>query len=338
RSAQLDLQGENVNDFVAAMSAGGKLKHHSEHDNVRRPERQINKFTRFTDLNRFNNAALFSQGSVELLPEDKSDISYIHASKIPCPGGALILAQAPMKNTIVDFYRLIWQQKVSTIVSCVNLDNKDECFPYLERKAGKKTTQRNRYRVRTIAVRNEGKNIMHYELKIENHLRRKESKSRVLNVISILGWEPEQPFDPKIIVSAIHSADALKRIGPQAENGRDAPMLIHGCSGIRRTGVFALAYIFRKQILVNREINLLGVIEQIRMVRYGVLRKKKMFYMLLEIVIVLITETGLVKPNSEDHLTAVQMVKKMYALMDAKGRKKISKNAGGGKSSEQSSK
>ncbi|KAF8357934.1 hypothetical protein PRIPAC_92929 [Pristionchus pacificus] len=342
KSAQQDVQGENLNDFVACLSAGGKLKQHAEHDNVRRPERQINKFTRFTDKNRFNNAVLFSQGSVDLQPEEKGDTTYIHASKIPCPGGALILSQAPMKHTLVDFYRLIWQQKVNTIVTLVNLENKEDCFPYFERKAGKKTTQRGRFRVRTVAVRAEGKSIVNYELKIENYLEKKENKMRVLNVISILGWEPDQTFDVKVIVAAIHSAEALKRIGPQIDNGKDAPMLIHGCSGIRRTGVFALAYIFSKQILGTREINLIGVIEQVRMVRYGVLRKKAMFFFLLEIVIALMAETGLVEPGSDDHLQAMATVRKMYSTVGegrAGGRKKKSSaGRGGSKSAERTDK
>ncbi|GMS96970.1 hypothetical protein PENTCL1PPCAC_19145, partial [Pristionchus entomophagus] len=333
-SAQLEVQGENLNDFVASLSSGGKLKQHSEHDNVRRPERQVNKFTRFTDKNRYSNAVLFSQGSVDLVPEEKTDTTYIHASKIPCPGGAVILSQAPMKDTINDFYRLIWQQKVNTIVTLVNLEDEKQCYPYFNRKANKKVKQRNRFRVRTVAVHPEGKSIVNYELKIENYLEKKESKSRTVNVISVLGWEPDQIFDIKVIVTAIHGAEALNRMGPQIDNGKAAPMLIHGCSGIRRTGVFALAYIFSKQIRGAREINLLGVIEQVRMVRYGVLRQKRMFFFLLEIIIALIAETGLVQPGSDDHLQAVQTVKKMYALAAGGPRKKKSGMAGGGKSSE----
>ncbi|KAF8357509.1 hypothetical protein PRIPAC_92504 [Pristionchus pacificus] len=339
KSAQQDVQGENLNDFVASLSAGGKLKQHAEHDGVRRAERQINKFTKYTDKNRFNNAVLFSQGSIDVQPEEKGDTTYIHASKIACPGGALIMAQAPMKTTLIDFYRLIWQQKVSTIVTLVNLENKEDCTPYFERKAGKKTTQRGRFRVRTVAVRAEGKNIVNYELKIENYLEKSQNKSRPLNVISVLGWEPDQPFDVKVIVAAIHNAEALNKIGPQLENGRSAPMLIHGCSGIRRTGVFALAFIFAKQIIIRREINLIGVIEQVRNVRYGVLRKKAMFFFLLEIIIALVAETGVVQPGSDDHLQTIASVKKMYAMELAegeegekrKGRKKKSK---GGKSKE----
>ncbi|GMT29493.1 hypothetical protein PFISCL1PPCAC_20790, partial [Pristionchus fissidentatus] len=321
KSAQEDVQGENLNDFVANHYSGGKLKRHQEHDTVRRPERQINKFTRFTDKNRFTNAILFSQGSLDLAPEEKGDTPYYHASRINCPGGALILSQAPMKETLVDFYRLIWQQRVNTIVCVVTLEDKEQCHPYFERKAGKKCTQRHRYRVRTVAVRPEGKNIVNYELKIENYMEKKENNTRVLNVIAISGWEPEQPFDIKTIVAAIHSVDAIKRIASgTVDNGKvlrwptfanrshnEPPMLIHGCTGIRRTGVFALAYVFSKQILGAREINLIGVIEQIRMVRYGVLRQRKMFYFLLEIIIALIAETGLVKPGSQEHMQAVQV-------------------------------
>lgn len=35
---------------------------------------------------------------------------------------------------------------------------------------------------------------------------------------------------------------------PNRYTTQPVPMLIHGCSGIRRTGVFALAYLFSKQV------------------------------------------------------------------------------------------
>ncbi|KAF8366860.1 hypothetical protein PRIPAC_84689 [Pristionchus pacificus] len=345
KTLQQEVHGDNLNDFVACLSAGGRLKQHAEHDAVRKPERQINKFTRYPDKNRFFNAVLFSQGSIDLQPEIKEDCSYINASRLPCPGGALIMAQAPMKETILEFYRLIWQQQINTIVCLVNLEDREQCYPYFERKAGKKITCRKRFRVRTVAVRTEGKHIIHYELKIENYLEKGNITSRVLNVISILGWEPDSQFDVKVIVSAIHSADALKRIVPAADNGKcnlrqatfpnryttqPVPMLIHGCSGIRRTGVFALAYLFSKQILGKRQINLLGMIESVRMVRYGVLRQKNMFYLLLECIVSLITETGLVKPGSDAHVHAVQVVKQCYKNSSGKSAKRKVKGAGKG--------
>ncbi|GMS80841.1 hypothetical protein PENTCL1PPCAC_3016, partial [Pristionchus entomophagus] len=333
-SEQLSVQGENLNDFVASLSSGGKLKQHSEHDNVRRPERQVNKFTRYVDKNRFSNAVLFSQGSVDLVPEEKGDGTYIHASKIPCPGGALVLSQVRYDRGTVGRIRGLFCAQINTIVTLVNLEDEKQCYPYFNRKDNKKVKQRNRFRVITVAVRPEGKSIVNYELKIENYLEKKENKERVLNVISIIGWEPDQIFDIKVIVAAIHSAEALKRVGPQTDNGKGSPMLIHGCSGITRTGVFALAYIFSKQILGTREINLLGVIEAVRSVRYGVLRQKRMFYFLLEIIIAFITETGLVQPGSEDHLQAVQTVKRMYALAAGGPRKMKSGMGGGPKSSE----
>lgn len=78
--------------------------------------------------------------------------------------------------------------------------------------------------MRTVAVRTEGKHIIHYELKIENYLEKVRTTitslphavqivtrrrilittlqgnitSRVLNVISILGWEPDSQFDVKV--------------------------------------------------------------------------------------------------------------------------------------------
>ncbi|GMS79466.1 hypothetical protein PENTCL1PPCAC_1641, partial [Pristionchus entomophagus] len=71
KTSQQEVQGENLNDFVASLAAGGRRKQHAEHDQVRRAERQINKFTRYSDKNRFFNAVLFSQGSIDLRPEIK---------------------------------------------------------------------------------------------------------------------------------------------------------------------------------------------------------------------------------------------------------------------------
>ena len=52
------------------------------------------------------------------------------------------LLQAPKPETCIDFYRMIWQLKIHTIVCLVDLNDKEQCAPYFERRVGKKVKVR----------------------------------------------------------------------------------------------------------------------------------------------------------------------------------------------------
>jgi protein tyrosine phosphatase len=58
---------------------------------------------------------------------------FIHANKID--GGPLfntfILTQAPMKSTLLDFWRMVWQEKAQKIFLLIGFgENEERCFRF----------------------------------------------------------------------------------------------------------------------------------------------------------------------------------------------------------------
>jgi hypothetical protein len=88
------------------------------------------------DKNRYNNIVPYDDARVilEKLPGIEGS-DYINASYIEAYGQSrgYIACQGPSKNTIVDFWRMVWQEKAQTIVMVTNLkgsDGKIKCSCY----------------------------------------------------------------------------------------------------------------------------------------------------------------------------------------------------------------
>lgn len=68
-----------------------------------------------------------------VLKDKISDCDYIHASYVQLyKGESVICTQGPMKNTCVDFWRMMWQEKSDEIVMlCLLTENKvEKCYRY----------------------------------------------------------------------------------------------------------------------------------------------------------------------------------------------------------------
>ncbi|PIO69441.1 Protein-tyrosine phosphatase [Teladorsagia circumcincta] len=68
-------------------------------------------------------------------PSDGND-DFIHANYV-CGGplfNKFILTQAPMENTIGDFWRMVWQEKPSYIFMLIGRKDKDRCAEYWPRR------------------------------------------------------------------------------------------------------------------------------------------------------------------------------------------------------------
>ncbi|KHN85216.1 Receptor-type tyrosine-protein phosphatase epsilon [Toxocara canis] len=141
-SKQKSVAGEHINEFIAKMTSGVKLKPQmmADHDSMRHAQRHIHLFTENQMKNRYSNIVLFDEGAVilETTKHDKPDETYIHATKIKCKFGNYVLAQSPKPETLNDWYRMIWQLKIAVIVCLIPLPAKDDCAKYFERQIGKK--------------------------------------------------------------------------------------------------------------------------------------------------------------------------------------------------------
>uniref|UniRef100_A0A0M3IFH0 Tyrosine-protein phosphatase domain-containing protein n=1 Tax=Ascaris lumbricoides TaxID=6252 RepID=A0A0M3IFH0_ASCLU len=323
QSLQRSFPPDSINEFIQKMTGGGQAKMIADHDNLRQNERHVLHFMKNPMKNRFSNILLFSEGAVvlEVTKHDKSQNTYIHATKIKSKFGNYVLAQvfliaehsnlsfqSPKPETLLDWFRMIWQLKIRLIVCLIPLDNKDDCAKYFERKVGKKLKHK-RFTVRTFAIRTE-EAATTYELRITNSdIKRDE---RILYVLRYPHWkEIVRPPDPRQFLEVIKSAWALEQTAGQSNIDSTSPTLVHGISGTRRTGAFVLTSMLCRQHFQMRERQQLSVVtacSTVRKYRYGVMRNRVCYTVMLEAILRFAAAQGYVNGHSSAFLRALEVI------------------------------
>uniref|UniRef100_F1L3H6 Tyrosine-protein phosphatase non-receptor type 22 n=1 Tax=Ascaris suum TaxID=6253 RepID=F1L3H6_ASCSU len=290
------------------MTGGGQAKMIADHDNLRQNERHVLHFMKNPMKNRFSNILLFSEGAVvlEVTKHDKSQNTYIHATKIKSKFGNYVLAQSPKPETLLDWFRMIWQLKIRLIVCLIPLDNKDDCAKYFERKVGKKLKHK-RFTVRTFAIRTE-EAATTYELRITNSdIKRDE---RILYVLRYPHWkEIVRPPDPRQFLEVIKSAWALEQTAGQSNIDSTSPTLVHGISGTRRTGAFVLTSMLCRQMRERQQLSVVTACSTVRKYRYGVMRNRVCYTVMLEAILRFAAGQGYVNGHSSAFLRALETVR-----------------------------
>ncbi|CAI5455115.1 unnamed protein product [Caenorhabditis angaria] len=169
-----------------------------------------------------------------ILENHKTD--YINANWVVCVSkeyrGKNILTQAPLKNTIPDFWAMIYQEKVEYIVMFCGF--MEQCARYLPIKEGGVEKYEN-FEVKF--VRKEKDPVEGVSWKILHLYDRKsiDTRPRRVNHIHVTSWaENTTPDDPKLIVELYRWL--------MKKNESHIPMVFHCNNGIGRSAIFAAIY------------------------------------------------------------------------------------------------
>ncbi|KHN84840.1 Tyrosine-protein phosphatase 3 [Toxocara canis] len=106
-----------------------------EHKTLVKKARHISEFCKSLSdegRNRYAHMVNFNECALRLEPTVPGDVKYIHASRIRHAYGNFILAQGPTRRTLVDFYRLVWLNRIRLIVCVDPLVNPRNCVHYFE--------------------------------------------------------------------------------------------------------------------------------------------------------------------------------------------------------------
>ncbi|WKY02795.1 hypothetical protein Q1695_016234 [Nippostrongylus brasiliensis] len=281
-SLQAEVFGESVAEFVAMQSSRGQAIMYAEHDALMRTEKHIWKFNKFPEKNRNPSSVCYNEGAVELTTANKKeekldkDQTYINANQLRSPLGNFILAQAPMSNTLVDWFRMIWQMKIAIIVSLVDLEN---------------MKIKNRFRVRTISMREEEGGIINYQLRLKNKLSL-EKQPRTLYVIS-MPTQLNEPIHPRKQLKLVAEMWATEMaIAPSQETS--APILVHGCNGVSRTAAFVATCMLCKSLITRGEMSPLEVWARLNHARHNAAKERIHFLSSIECALLFAVDNGLI--------------------------------------------
>ncbi|XP_063598052.1 receptor-type tyrosine-protein phosphatase delta-like isoform X2 [Penaeus indicus] len=201
------------------------LKQQSPRHQTYEAEMDVNK-----PKNRFSNVLAFDHSRVRISrKEGAGQTDYINANYIKDHAGqpSFVAAQGPKDETLDDFWRMVWEQRASTIVMLTNLMEKGKvmCTKYWPA-AGAWPLESDIYQIRNL---NEVKDSLYVSRTLEVT---EGQQKRIVKHYHFLAWPdfgtPEREEDLLGFIAAV------RRFPASAAH----PVVVHCRAGVGRTGTF----------------------------------------------------------------------------------------------------
>ncbi|XP_023080509.1 receptor-type tyrosine-protein phosphatase C isoform X4 [Piliocolobus tephrosceles] len=194
----------------------------------------------------------------------------------------MIAAQGPLKETIGDFWQMIFQRKVKVIVMLTELKHGDQeiCAQYWGE--GKQT-----YGDIEVDMKDTNKSST-YTLRVFELRHSKRKDSRTVYQYQYTNWSVEQlPAEPKELVSMIQ---VLKEKLPQKNSSegnkhhKSTPLLIHCRDGSQQTGIFCALLNLLESAETEEVVDVFQVVKALRKARPGMVSTFEQYQFLYDII------------------------------------------------------
>ena len=191
-----------------------------------------------------------------ILPNDKNRVKldtcggayesdYINASFLDGPDGSekyYICTQGPLPTTCGDFWRMVWDHKVTNILMLTQCWENDriKCHRYWPENQDQDKTY-GKFTVNPVSEEDDKKNKLKIrKFQVMNELAPNETRD--VTQYQYLGWKDHEV--PEDISSIIH----LGNIVAQSKKENPAPFVVHCSAGIGRTGTFCVMHNILTQV------------------------------------------------------------------------------------------
>ncbi|XP_061180589.1 receptor-type tyrosine-protein phosphatase alpha-like [Saccostrea echinata] len=205
--------------------------------------------------NRFKTTFPYDHSRVILEEKwDGHDNDYINASYIKdCDGERrFIAAQGPQKNTLKDFWRVIWQENIGCIIMLTNLveNGKNKCTKYWPGRNQPMTS--GPCKVSLL----EETTYAFYTIRQFSIQRKKSEEVRTINQFHYTAW-PDHGTPGEIELNQFHRT-VKKKYQP------GLPLLVHCSAGVGRTGTYIGLNVLLQQGRETGRINVFEFVKQMR--------------------------------------------------------------------------
>ncbi|XP_055966564.1 tyrosine-protein phosphatase non-receptor type 7 isoform X2 [Sorex fumeus] len=203
--------------------------------------------------------------------QSQEDGDYINANYIRGYDGqekVYIATQGPMPNTVSDFWEMVWQEGVSLIVMLTQLrEGKEKCVHYWPTE---EEASYGPFRISSRAVKE------HPEYTVRQLAMQYQEEVRPVKHVLFSAWPDHQTPE---------SAGPLLRLVAEVEEGAGTagppgPIVVHCSAGIGRTGCFIATRIGCQQLQARGEVDILGIVCQLRLDRGGMIQTLEQYQFL----------------------------------------------------------
>ncbi|KAK6100666.1 Protein-tyrosine phosphatase family protein [Brugia pahangi] len=308
-SAQKLVKGENVMDFTCNYIFSKKDLERAmkfEHKFLWKQQQHISNFCQSEEMNDGKNRSPtvvnFNEGAVHLLPTLTNDSRYIHASQINIPYGNFIIAQGPTKQSLIDFFRMLWQCHVRLVICLDPLTDPMTCYPYFSFKKQQLVKVRERFSLETREIIDTPvANLFVYEAVLTNMESRNGTNKRCIHIMRYDEWTDEKAISSVLLIKMITVMEVINE-------KRRKPIVVHGSYGIRRSGIFVITSLLMRQITETHRMSVLNAAIAVRKCRYGVLRFLTDYRLVLQTVLCYAKQCNLIK-NERKFMYAINILK-----------------------------
>uniref|UniRef100_A0A0N5BZA9 Protein-tyrosine phosphatase n=1 Tax=Strongyloides papillosus TaxID=174720 RepID=A0A0N5BZA9_STREA len=249
----IKTEGAILREFINSLSKYTIQQIYKEYSDLKSmvfPEHTKVAFEQNMTKNRFKDIVCCDQTRVVLYGEG----DYIHANYVcnKIPSDKIICCQAPMESTVVEFWRMIVQEKIISITKLCQImeNNKPRCFQYWPVSVGQ-TLQFGNVIVKHLDTEQSDPSYALIRLQVIEEL------SKTNTAIEIINWiDWPDRFVPKNSTSILK---LLRKL--QTYKGG---IIIHCSAGIGRTGTVTALHILMTKILAKQSFTVYEVVKTLR--------------------------------------------------------------------------
>ncbi|XP_077858957.1 tyrosine-protein phosphatase non-receptor type 7 isoform X8 [Macaca mulatta] len=238
--------------------------------------------------------------------QSQEDGDYINANYIRGYDGkekVYIATQGPMPNTVSDFWEMVWQEEVSLIVMLTQLrEGKEKCVhywpteeetygPFQIRIQDMKECPEYTVRQLTIQYREECRSVKHILFSAWPDHQTPESAGPLLRLVAEVEESPETAARPGpivvhcrcVVLLSLQPVDCAPLPCPLdslVSHDLPVPSLAIFSAGIGRTGCFIATRIGCQQLKARGEVDILGIVCQLRLDRGGMIQTAEQYQFL----------------------------------------------------------
>ncbi|XP_061719978.1 tyrosine-protein phosphatase non-receptor type 9-like [Cydia pomonella] len=234
-----------------------------------------------------------SDPSAIIVTNRDSDSTYIHANFVDGyeEPSKFICCQAPKEITAGDFWKLIWQEDVHTIVSLTETDEGDICFEYWVQEEGFKLIF-GRYVIETLEIKEEV-GFVTTRLRLTDITCQ---DSRIITHFWYVNWPNYGvPTHLEEFVTLLTEVNEHQRkLVEEAElydHRKPGPIVVHCSAGVGRTGSFCSIDYAIDQLNKENTISLQNTVLKIREMRHSSVVTPEQYMFLYNIIEYLLPKT-----------------------------------------------
>ena len=230
--------------------------------------------------NRYLNILPYDHNRVCIAPNAKNDSDYINASYIDSADrrNAYIATQGPTECTLEDFWQMVYEQHIQSIVMITKLKEKgaDKCIQYWPTK---ETNIFGKYKVTLISASIYCDYIVR-KILLGNATTNKES--RIIYHFQFISWPdhgvPSHPLPMLNFLKTVHLTMFRKL------NTTNHPILVHCSAGVGRTGTFIVLDSMLNRMLNEKDVDVFGHVAYLRTQRMFMVQGKDQYLFIYRVL------------------------------------------------------